>query len=175
MKTKGKRLPRVLKINSIEGHSISVLFNNGQDRILDFDKILRHHLHVTPKDVAHKLFDEDVFKQVTVNNYTLSWLNMITNVSLKNGKTLSLPFEIGADVLFKWSEPDRQRQELKIGDMLKAMRIRAGLTQNEVAYLSGTSRSYISRIENNQSDIELFTLEKIVKAGFNKKLKVQIV
>ena len=174
MKTKAKRLPRILKINEWKGHILSVLFNNGQDRILDFERILRQ-LAVTKKSAAYKLFDESEFKQVTLNNYTLSWPNVITTIELKNGTVLSLPYEIGADVLFKWSEPDIQREDLKIGDMLKSMRIKAGLTQNEVAYLSGTSRTYISRIENNQSDIELFTLEKIVKAGFNKKLKLQIV
>lgn len=173
MKKKIVRLPRILKINEIKGMKISVLFNNGQDRILDFDKIF-HHLNVTKKSIEYKLLDPKELKKAKLNNYTLSWNNVKNVVKFKD-KTLELPYEIGADVLFKWSEPDIQREELRIGDILKSLREKEGLTQNEVAYLSGTSRTYISRIENNQSDIELFTLEKIVKAGFNKKLKVQIV
>ena len=173
MKKKILRLPRVLKINEIKGLKISVLFNNGQDRVLDFEKIF-HSMAITKKSPEYKLLDSAEFKKVKLNNYTLSWSNAKTMVKFKN-KTMELPYEIGADVLFNWSGPDIKREEFKIGDVLKSLREKEGLTQNEVAYLSGTSRTYISRIENNQSDIELFTLEKIVKAGFNKKLKIQII
>lgn len=173
MKKKVTRLPRILKINEIKGMKISVLFNSGQDRILDFEKIF-HEIGVTKKSAEHKLLEPIELKKVELSNYTLSWNNVKTKVKFKD-KILEFPYEIGADVLFKWSEPDIQREELRVGDMLKALRVKEGLTQNEVAYLSGTSRTYISRIENNQSDIELFTLEKIVKAGFNKRLKLQIV
>ncbi len=35
------KMPRILKINRIEDLSISVVFNNGETRIIDFRKVLK--------------------------------------------------------------------------------------------------------------------------------------
>ena len=35
------KIPRILKINWIKGLSISVVFNNGESRIIDFKKVLK--------------------------------------------------------------------------------------------------------------------------------------
>lgn len=43
-----------------------------------------------------------------------------------------------------------------------------------MAIRSGTTKHYISRIENNHSDIELGTLQKIVEIGLGKQLEVQV-
>jgi len=55
------------------------------------------------------------------------------------------------------------------------LRIKKHKTQEEIAILSSTTRTYISRLENNRSDIEIGTLKKIVKAGFDKELKIQFI
>jgi predicted transcriptional regulator len=39
---------------------------------------------------------------------------------------------------------------------------------------SGTSRFYISRLENEKTDIELSTFRKIIEAGLGKHLRVLI-
>jgi transcriptional regulator with XRE-family HTH domain len=49
-----------------------------------------------------------------------------------------------------------------------------GLTQQELALMSGTSRTYISRIENDRSDVELGTLRKIIETGLGKTLEISI-
>jgi len=49
------------------------------------------------------------------------------------------------------------------------------MTQQELAEKSGTTKNYISRLENNKSDIELMTLQKIVEAGLGRYLRVQII
>jgi len=48
--------------------------------------------------------------------------------------------------------------------------LEAGLSQIDVATKSGTSRNYISRIENGKSDIQLETLNKIVQLGIGKQI-----
>ena len=48
------------------------------------------------------------------------------------------------------------------------------MSQQELALISGTSRTYISRIENDRSDIELATLRKIIETGFGKKIEILI-
>lgn len=48
------------------------------------------------------------------------------------------------------------------------------MTQEELAEKAGTTKSYISRIENNGSDIRLSTLKKIINTGLGGKLKLNI-
>lgn len=54
----------------------------------------------------------------------------------------------------------------------KAKRSRL-LKQGQLAEKSGTSKHYISRIENEKSGIELMTLKKIVE-GLGKRLQIRI-
>lgn len=58
--------------------------------------------------------------------------------------------------------------------MLRKARENAGLSQADVALKSGTTRNYISRIENDKSDIQLETLQKIVELGIGGKIVVRI-
>jgi transcriptional regulator with XRE-family HTH domain len=46
--------------------------------------------------------------------------------------------------------------------------------QDKVAELSGTSRTYITKLENDGSDVEIKTLKKLVEAGLNKHLSISI-
>ena len=48
------------------------------------------------------------------------------------------------------------------------------MTQKDVANLLGISQSYISRIENNASDIRLSTLMKIIREGLGGSLKLNV-
>lgn len=65
-------------------------------------------------------------------------------------------------------------QSFKIGYLLKEARETSGLTQQELADKSGTTKSYISKIENNVKEARLSTLEKIVELGLGGKLELQI-
>lgn len=80
---------------------------------------------------------------------------------------------LGADTLYNLSETDEQLS-IPIGSLLKNARLSASLSQNDVALLSGTSRTYITRLENGRQDIEMMTLKKIVEAGLNKHLSISI-
>jgi len=62
----------------------------------------------------------------------------------------------------------------KIGAMLLEERLKQGLTQQELADKVGTTKSYISKIENNVKEARLSTLEKIVKLGFGGELELKI-
>jgi HTH-type transcriptional regulator / antitoxin HipB len=48
------------------------------------------------------------------------------------------------------------------------------MTQEELAEKCGTNKSYISRIENNASDIRLSTLIKIIQHGLGGQLKLTL-
>lgn len=60
-----------------------------------------------------------------------------------------------------------------IGERLKAERLRAGMTQEQLAAKIGTKKSYISRIENGHTDIQLSTLFKIFQ-GLGRKISFTI-
>lgn len=65
-------------------------------------------------------------------------------------------------------------QEFKIGFLLKEARKKSGLTQQELADKVGTTKSYISKIENNIKEARFSTLQKIVELGLDGELEVSI-
>ena len=69
---------------------------------------------------------------------------------------------------------DRDFESFKIGLQLKKVREEKNLTQSELAEIVNKKREYISRIENNGSNLTLKTLYDIVEKGLGGKVKIQI-
>ena len=65
-------------------------------------------------------------------------------------------------------------EAFKLGVLIQEMRENQNLTQEQLATKCGTTKSYISRIENNASDIRLSTLMRIVKDGLGGQLKLSV-
>lgn len=63
---------------------------------------------------------------------------------------------------------------LNVGQTIREERINAGLTQQKLADQIGAKKSFISRIENGHSDIQISTLYKIIEQGVGKKIKLVI-
>lgn len=169
-----RSIPRVLKINSVNRYLVSCLFNNGESRLIDFRKLFEDVFHVKGNDPAVKLLkDYDLFKEITVIGRTIGWPNVGIHSKDLEGNEVFYPYDLDPIVLYKNSAPDPDRKP-QIGLLIRQARKEAGLTQEELARKSGTSKHYISRIENNKSDIELLTLIKIIEAGLGKRLKLQI-
>ena len=63
-------------------------------------------------------------------------------------------------------------EAFKIGVFIQEARKNQNLTQQELADRSGTTKSYISRIENDASDIRLSTLMRIIREGLGGSLKL---
>jgi len=61
-----------------------------------------------------------------------------------------------------------------IGEIIREARKAADMTQEELAKRTGTRKSFISRIENGHSDIQLSTLYRLVEIGFGKKVHLSI-
>ena len=167
------RIPRIIKINCVKGLSISVIFNNGESRMIDFKKVLKK-IGVNDDSPAHILYNPDNFAEVVLEENTLSWHNVIQYITLRNGEKMRVPFEIGADVLYNLSLPEPSENSLRLGQIIRDARLGSGLTQEDLAQKSGTTRTYISRIENNKSDLEITTLRKIIEIGLGKKLEIKI-
>lgn len=65
-------------------------------------------------------------------------------------------------------------EAFRLGVMLQELRKNQGMTQEEMAQKCGTTKTYISRIENNASDIRLSTLMRIIREGLGGKLKLNV-
>jgi hypothetical protein len=160
------KMPRILKINWTDDLFISVVFNNGESRVIDFEKLL-DKLNLRKDSPARALYSKDEFAKATIKNNTLSWDNVEQYISMKDGSKIRAPFQVGPDVLLQYSEPEFPGKAANIGERIRSARTSLGLT-------SGTSRTYISRLENDKSDIELGTLRKIIETGLGKKLEIRI-
>ena len=75
----------------------------------------------------------------------------------------------------------KEREELeagyenfKIGALILAARIEKGMTQEQLAEKVGTTKSYISKIENNIKEARISTLQKIIEQGFGGHLELSI-
>lgn len=75
--------------------------------------------------------------------------------------------EIGS---IKRAEFEIKAKAFAIGEMIKEERLLAHLTQEQLAEKTGTKKSFISRIENGHSDIQLSTLYKLLEIGLGKKV-----
>jgi len=59
-----------------------------------------------------------------------------------------------------------------IGVIIKEERKLAKLTQEQLAQKIGAKKSFISRIENGHSDIQLSTLYKLIEFGLGRKINL---
>jgi DNA-binding XRE family transcriptional regulator len=166
------KIPRILKIVAINGFDIHCMFNNGETRLLNFKHIF-NQWQVSENDLEYKLLDPSEFLKVELRNYTLSWPNITIKLKDENGNNHTHPYEIDPLELYRLSEPTNENN-YSFGNLIKTARKKAGLTQEQLAIKSGTTRFYISRVENNKTDLELSTFRKIVEAGLGKNLKVII-
>jgi len=69
---------------------------------------------------------------------------------------------------------EREAESFRIGLLLKKARESRNMTQEELGQLIDKKRTYISRIENNGSNITLSTLFDIVERGLGGKVNISI-
>lgn len=75
--------------------------------------------------------------------------------------------------------PARNKYEKEIADLLIGSQIRMGrlkldLTQEGLAERIGKKREFISRVENDGSNLTIKTLRKIVETGLGGILKIEV-
>ena len=80
----------------------------------------------------------------------------------------------GKPGLAKRDQLDLGYENFKIGALIHDARLEKGLTQEELALKVGTTKSYISKIENNIKEARISTLQKIVELGFGGQLHLSI-
>jgi len=63
---------------------------------------------------------------------------------------------------------------LDIGKIIKEIRKKNDITQDELAQRVGTKRAYISRIEKDASNVRLSTIVKILENGLSARINVSV-
>ncbi len=69
---------------------------------------------------------------------------------------------------------EQEFEAFKIGVLIQEARKKQHMTQKQLAEKVGTTKNYISRIENNASDIRLSTLMRIINEGLGGHLKLSL-
>jgi ribosome-binding protein aMBF1 (putative translation factor) len=75
----------------------------------------------------------------------------------------------------KRTEFEIKAKAFAIGEVIKEERRLASMTQEQLAEKTGTKKSFISRIENGHSDIQLSTLYKLLEYGLGRKITLKII
>ncbi len=92
---------------------------------------------------------------------TKSWKEIKNNVYGKKGTE-------------RRDELERDFESFKIGLLIRNAREEKNLTQEQLGELINKKRTYISRVENNGSNLTLKTLFDIVEKGFGGKVNISI-
>ncbi len=74
----------------------------------------------------------------------------------------------------KRTEFEIKAKAFLIGEVIKEERRIAKMTQEQLAERIGAKKSFISRIENGQSDIQLSTLYRLLEFGLGKKVELTV-
>jgi HTH-type transcriptional regulator / antitoxin HipB len=72
------------------------------------------------------------------------------------------------------SKIEEEYTNLRIGEIIRQLRLSQGMTQEELAKKLSTTKSAVSRLENHSESVRLATIEKVAKA-LGKKIKIAIV
>lgn len=82
--------------------------------------------------------------------------------------------EFGVKGTKKRDKFETEYEAFKLGVLIQQARREKGLTQEEVAQLAGTNKSYISKLEKDLKDIRFSTLQRIIKDGLGGHLELSI-
>jgi DNA-binding XRE family transcriptional regulator len=168
-----REIVRIKEIYKIENFNIFCHFTNGEYRFVDFEKLLKHW-NVEQKDPEYKLLNQSELHKVKIVNGTMSWSNIAVFLLDENGKEKSFPFELDPIILFENSQIDEDKVFENFGMLIRNERLKAGLTTKQLAKKSGIAEEYISKIENETSNLELLIIRDILQNGFGKRLKINI-
>jgi HTH-type transcriptional regulator/antitoxin HipB len=82
--------------------------------------------------------------------------------------------EVGKKGTKKREKFETDYETFKLGVLIQQARQEKGLTQEQVAELSGTNKSYISKLEKDLKDVRFSTLQRIITEGLGGHLEISI-
>ncbi len=84
-----RSIPKVLKINEIDGYEVSLFFSNGENRIVDFYDLLNNQFALEPGRLGYELIaDPGLFKKIRISG---NWIFRSVEPSETPGGTSTCP------------------------------------------------------------------------------------
>ncbi|MBO7279474.1 MAG: helix-turn-helix transcriptional regulator [Bacteroidales bacterium] len=81
---------------------------------------------------------------------------------------------IGKEGSVERNRYEKELADLRIGYQIRDSRLKLDLTQEDLAERIGKKREFISRIENDGSNLTIKTLRDIVEIGLGGTLKIEV-
>src|SRR3989339_779911 len=123
MRTK-TNIPRILKIYKIIDFQIICIFNTGEYRLIDFQKLFKEW-KITKDDIEYILTDLKEFRKVKLINQTLAWENIKIEVLDINNKKIQGYFDLSPDILYQNSISYQINKRLRMKNLeLKSQHFR---------------------------------------------------
>ena len=122
---------------------------------MDFKR--KHKRHQKEKLKEERKLNENIMKKKNLTSLS----EFIDNKVGKRGTKKRDKFEAEYDAF-------------KLGVLIQQARQEKGLTQEQVAELSGTNKSYISKLEKDLKDVRFSTLQRIITEGLGGHLEISI-
>lgn len=165
---------RILKIRHSNFPNIAFVAGNGEHRTIDLKKHFKR-LNLSDKDFGYQILkDKNLFNSVSLEENALAWKQLQSTVNLPSGKSLTTFFHLDPIMVLKHSEPEMRKLGYDIGQEIREERLCQDMSQQELAEKIGTSKHYISKLENSKTDFEFKTLQKVVELGLGKNIHLTI-
>jgi len=99
-----RSVKRIVKIHKIDGYKVYCLFNNGESRIIDFEKVFKTW-NIKKDDIEYRIMkSEDKFKQIELEEGTFVWKNLEFKSRDENGEEITYHYDLDPIVMYELSE-----------------------------------------------------------------------
>ncbi len=99
-----KKIPRIQSISKLEGFRVYCLFNTGEQRVINFEKLFEAW-NVKSGDVEYMLLDLNKFQKVKLRDGVLFWENVHVRLASENNLEGDFFYEIDPIIFYSHSEP----------------------------------------------------------------------
>lgn len=164
---------KIIKITDIEFPFISFVSRNGEFRKINIMSYFKK-IDLEEGDFGHEIIkSKDLFESVALEDNALAWKKVTKSFSLPSGTKIETFFHLDPLMTIKNSEIV-SNSSFQLGRKVRYLRKQQNITQDELAKRIGTTKNYISKVENSKTDIEFKTLQKIFEVGLNKRVYVGV-
>ncbi len=148
---------RAVELKYLDGTALEVLFQDGMVKQYDISVLFSKY----PQLKA--LEDREIFLQGKLSAYGIIWnddLDLETETIYEEGKTV---------------RTEKLAANLLVAQAVATARAQSGLSQTQLAALTGIDQSDLSKIERGVSNPSVLTLERIAKAlGGNLQISIKL-
>lgn len=159
---------RIIKIVGKSFPVIKFISNNGEYRSINLKELFQK-IDLREGEFGYDVIsDKNLFNSVELIDNALAWKKIIKTFSFPGKKLINTFFHLDPITTIENSKLDDNNQLLKYGQTIKNFRkYYLHISQEELGKKIGSDKYYISKIENQRTDLELKTLRKIYEVGFN--------